>query len=185
MARLLEKISPRELVLLLIGTGCVATCALFMALLAPKIKTVRALNETVEALEDAALDGDELANRLRERQAAVEALRYRLHGDMASLPIRQVEAFVIGRLQKLSWGNDVDLVSVEPAVGDKVAVFQETEFNVRLNGRYFDLYRWLWGARQDLGFVVIKQFKLSRNNNDNRDPVLVADLTLASYRPVE
>lgn len=185
MNGILAKISPRELRLLLIGTGCIVTAVVAVAFVMPEWKALRAVNETLAVLEDAAVDRDQLDERLDERRAMIDEMRYRLHGDMANLPARQVEAFIIGRLQKLSWSNDVQLVSVEPMAGERVDVFQETLFNVRLVGRYLDLYRWLWEARSELGFVVVKQFDLSRTSDDDTDPLLVANLSLASYRPVE
>lgn len=185
MGNLLEKVSPRELLLVLTGTGFIITAALFLSFVLPELKALLAVTKSVAVLEEAAVDGEQLDSRLQARRAAIDDMRYRLHGDMANLPAKQVEAFMIGRLQKLSWGNNVDLISVEPALGERVDVFQETLFNVRLAGRYVDLYRWLWEARTELGFVVVKQFDLSRSSENDVDPVLVANLSLASYRPVE
>ena len=185
MGEVLAKFSPRELLLGLAGAGVIVTAALFMSLVLPELKALLAVTKTIGVLEEAAVDGEQLDSRLQARRSAIDDMRYQLHGDMANLPAKQVEAFIIGRLQKLSWSNDVDLVSVEPMVGERVDVFQETLFNVRLSGRYFDLYRWLWEARSELGFVVVKQFDLSRVSENDTDPVLVANLSLASYRPVE
>ena len=104
---------------------------------------------------------------------------------MANLPVRQVEAYIIGRLQRVSWNNNVELVSVEPAIGDRVQMFQEMLFNVQLVGQYGDLYRWLWETRDDLGYVVVKEYALRRQDNVDDEPQLIADLSLASYRAIE
>ena len=104
---------------------------------------------------------------------------------MAGLPVRQIESYVVGRLQGISWGNDIELVSVEPAMGDRVEIFQEMIFNVQLSGEYTDLYQWLWEARNELGFVVIKEYGLARRDNDDDEPLLLADLSLATYRAVK
>ena len=122
---------------------------------------------------------------LQQQHALIQDLRFRLHGDMANLPVRQVEAYIIGRLQRVSWNNNVELVSVEPATGERVQIFQEILFNVELVGEYDDLYHWLWEARNDLGYVVVKQYGLKRQNDDDEEPLLVAELSLASYRAVE
>ena len=82
----------------------------------------------------------------------------------------------------MSWANDVELVSVEPAMGERVQIFRETLFKVRLIGEYSDLYRWLWEARSELGFVVVKEYELSRRDNDDETPRLLADVSLATYR---
>jgi hypothetical protein len=101
---------------------------------------------------------------------------------MANLPLKQVESYVIGRLQKISWRNDVDLVSVEPALGQQVQIFSEMLFNIELIGEYDDIYRWLWDAKNELGFVVVKEYAMSRRDNVDDNPKLLAEVSLASYR---
>ena len=185
MQELLRKISLRELRLALLGIGAILIAALAAGLLIPKVKAANAANQAVAVLEEAAQDGSELERHLQEQHSKIEELKYRLHGDMANLPVRQVEAYIIGQLQRVSWNNNVELVSVEPATGKRVQIFQEILFNVELVGRYEDLYHWLWEARNDLGYVVVKEYSLRRQDNDDTEPLLVADLSLASYRAVE
>jgi hypothetical protein len=185
MQELLQKISLRELRLLVLGVGAVVTAAASVSLLVPGVKALRAANHEVRLLEDAARDGTELQRRIDEKLAGIDALRKQLYGDMADLPIREVEAYVIGRLQRVSWNNDIELVSVEPATGERIQAFQELLFNVELTGQYEDLYRWLIEARSELGYLVVKEYELRRNDIADEEPVLRADLSLASYRAVE
>ena len=185
MQELLNKISLRELHLVLSGIAAVVTVAIVFGAIVPQAKALAAASREVEVLESAAADGTELEQHLQAQHARIEDLQYRLNGDMANLPVEQVEAFIIGRLQRISWGNDVELVSVEPGTGDRVQIFQEILFNVQLAGQYDDLYSWLWDAREELGFVVVKEYSLTRQDNDDDEPVLVADLSLASYRAIE
>lgn len=185
MQELLKKLSLRELRLALLGIGAILISAIAAGVLLPKIKVARAATHEVSALEEAAQDGSELDRHLQEQNAKIDELQYRLHGDMASLPVKEIEAYMIGRLQKISWNNEVDLVSVVPATGERVKIFQEILFKVRLVGEYEDLYRWLLEARSDLGYVVVKEYGLTRQDNNDAQPRLVADLSLASYRAVE
>ncbi len=185
MQDLLKKISLRELRLALLGICAILTAATAASLLLPKVKAANAAQREVSVLEEASQDGAELERHLEDQRARIEELQYRLHGDMANLPVRQIEAYIIGRLQRVSWNNDVELVSVEPSTGERVQIFQEMLFNVELVGEYDDLYRWLWEARNDLGYVVVKEYSLSRQDDDDEEPLLVADLSLASYRAVE
>ncbi len=185
MTELMQKISLRELRLLLLGLGTIVIVAIVMAQLVPRAKALRSTTKEIAILEEAAQDGAELDRHLREQHEKIEELRYRLYGDMANLPVRQIEAYIIGRLQRVSWHNNVDLVSVEPATGERVQIFQEMLFNVKLIGQYRDLYQWLLDARDDLGFVVVKEYALSRNDSVDDRPMLLADLSLASYRAVE
>ena len=64
-------------------------------------------------------------------------------------------------------------------------MFQEMLFKVQLVGQYRDLYRWLWDAREDLGYVVVKEYALRRQDSADDQPQLLADLSLASYRATE
>jgi len=66
-----------------------------------------------------------------------------------------------------------------------VQIFQEMLFNVELKGQYDDLYRWLWEARDDLGYVVVKEYGLKRYDDEDEFPQLLANLSLASYRAIE
>ncbi len=101
---------------------------------------------------------------------------------MANLPLKQVESYVIGKLQKISWRNDVDLVSVRPATGERVQIFDEVLFNIELIGEYDDIYRWLWDAKNELGFVVVKEYAMRRRDNIDDNPRLLTTVSLASYR---
>jgi len=177
--------SLRELRMLLLGAGAIVMAGLVAGLAVPQAKAFRSAHNEVALLEQAAQDGQELDRHLQEQYASIDDLKYRLHGDMANLPVKQVEAFIIGRLQKISWGNNVELVSVEPTTGERVQIFQEILFHVELVGQYDDLYQWLLEARQDLGYVVIKEYGMSRNNNEDDSPLLLAELSLASYRAVQ
>lgn len=185
MQALLEKMNLRELRLAVIGVGAIVAFALFGALVMPKFKALQATNSALDVLREAALDRDELEQHIARQHELIETLRYSLHGDMANLPPRQVESYIIGRLQKISWNNNIELVSVQPTLGERIEVFQEMLFRVQLIGQYRDLFRWLWEARNDLGFIVVKELNLARNDDIDEEPLLKANLSLASYRRVE
>ncbi len=185
MQELLSKINLREMRLLLIGLGAVVIAGLVVTLVLPKAKAMRTARATVETLRSAANDGTELDRHLQEEHEKIQDLKFRLYGDMANLPVKQVEAYIIGRLQEISWGTNVDLLSVEPAMGEQVQIFQEILFNVQAVGQYNDLYEWLWEVRNELGYVVVNEYRLRRKDDDDKQPVLLADLSLASYRAVE
>jgi hypothetical protein len=175
----------REFRLLLIGVGAIIVSVAVVGFVIPEFTAYRNAMRSVKLLADSAQDGSELAQLLDERNRKIEEVKFLLHGDMANLPIKQVEAYIIGRLQKISWRNRVELASVEPATGERVQIFREVLFNVKLVGEYNDLYRWLWDARSELGFVVVKEYALSRRDSIDEDPRLSATLSLASYRVEE
>ena len=185
MQELLRKISLNEMRLIVIGLGAIVIAALVMGSVMPRSKALQTASETVATLRSAAIDGTELDRHLQEEAQKIEDLRFRLYGDMANLPVKQVEAYIIGRLQEISWGTSVDLVSVQPAMGEQVQIFQEILFNVEAVGHYQNLYEWLWEVRNELGYVVVNEYKLRRKDDDDEEPLLMAELSLASYRAVE
>lgn len=185
MQEILQKFSVRELRMSLLGLGIVLIAGLIVATLLPNFKAMLAANRVVVTLNAAAQDGGRLEQHLKAKNQELEDLQFRLYGDMANLPEKQVEAYIIGRLQEISWRTRVELVSVEPAAGKQLQIFQEMLFNVQLVGQYRDLYRWLWDVRNELGYVVINEYSLKRNDDDDSEPELLARLSLASYRAIQ
>lgn len=104
-----------------------------------------------------------------------------LYGAEGALSPEELEADVIGRLQTLSWRHDIELQSIQPRQGDEVDGFQETNFSVSVVGRYPDLYQWLTGLDRELGFIVIKDFRMQPLAATDASNIVV-DVTLATYR---
>jgi len=185
MISILEKLGTREFRLALFGLGLATTAIIVTMALLPGIKSYQSNAKAVAILEEAKENSADLEQQLQDRSANIEALKFRLHGDMANLPLKQVEAYVIGRLQKISWRNDVDLVSVQPSSGQQVQIFSEVLFNIELVGEYNNVYRWLWDAKNELGFVVVKEYGMRRRDDVDDDPKLLTKVSLASYRANE
>jgi len=185
MLPVFEKLDMRQFRLVLLGVGLLITALLVSAALLPGAKTYRSAAKAVAVLEDARENSADLEQQLQDRHTNIEELKFRLHGDMANLPLKQVESYVIGRLQKISWRNKVDLVSVEPSSGQQVQIFSETLFNIELVGEYDNIYRWLWDAKNELGFVVVKEYGMRRRDDLDDNPRLLANVSLASYRAQE
>lgn len=185
MMQQLAKLDLRELRLLLLGGGAIIIALIASLLVIPKAKALYSASHEKRGLERTVQDHDALSQQLDSEYTTIQAIEKKLDGDMANFPARQVEAYVIGRLQSVSWENRIELVSVEPGTGERFQTFQEMIFDVRLTGEYDDLYRWLLAMREELGFIVIKEYQLKRNDEVDQGPQLMAVLSLASYRPVE
>ena len=185
MLTILDRLDIREFRLLLAGLGLVVTAVAVATTLLPGAKAFRSATQAVAVLQEAQENSADLEQQLLDRETNIEELRYRLHGDMADLPIKQVESYVIGRLQKISWQNEVELVSVEPAAGQPVQIFREMLFNIELVGEYNDVYRWLWDVKNELGFVVVKEYGMNRRDDVDTNPRLLTKVSLASYRAQE
>lgn len=183
MHELMDKLNRRQLNFIMTGFLVLLASALCAYLVWPQIKAYREARQSRTVLDNAVANSD-LAQQLEKLRSNVNGLQQRLHGDMANLPEEQMEAYVVGRLQGISWRNHVELTGVEPKAGDRVENFRETLFEVKLSGNYFDLYDWVREVARDLGFVVIKRYEMTPTTESVEDPPLQVSLTLASYRPL-
>jgi len=183
MDSFLENTEPRFVAIMLIGIVMLVSAVEVNYLLWPQIKNYRDLQANHELLERVVGNSNSLDSQLQMANAEVDELSHRLHGDMAKLPEREMESFVIRRLQTVSWASDVELVSVKPGRGKQVQNFRESLFEVKLIAGYHDFFEWLQVINYELGYIVIKKFEISRNDNETlENPKLNFSLTLVSYR---
>ncbi len=182
LAPLLNDLDARQLRLMGIGGWVLLAAALFAYIVVPQVKTYRTAVDNRQVLRKAAQAGEAVSAQLATLNLEIEALQRRLHGDTANLPERQLESFVIGRLQNISWTNKVELVAVEPRLGETVQMFRENLFEIELTGSYRGLFKWLADVSDELGFVVIKEYEMRPAEDAATDPRLHVALTLASYR---
>lgn len=185
MDELLKRFEPRTLSLMMVATTIVLATALASYAVWPRVKDYRQSLNTLMVLERVAGNGDTLNQEMATLRGEVDTLNQKLHGDMLNLPEKQVESFIIGRLQGISWRNNVELTSVKPGKGGKVQAFEEILFNVNVSGNYFDLYAWLHDLGDELGFVVVKNFNIRVKDKATIDPRLTASMTIVSYREAE
>jgi len=186
MQDFIENADPRSVAMMLIGIVLLVAAVEVTYLLWPQIKQFRELHSSHEVLEQAVSSNDSLAEQLSRIDAEVQDLSRQLHGDMARLPAKQMESFVIGRLQKVSWATEVELVSVQPGSGKQVQNFRESLFEVRLHAHYHDFFEWLQTVNDELGYIVVKKFEIRPGQNDVlANPELSLALTLVSYRMVQ
>lgn len=184
MMDILSRLDNRSLNLYGALVVLLMAAASFVYLVLPHAKSIKSGLDQRDALEQVGINGTKLEEQLLVLNGEVKELQRQLHGDMGNLPAKEMEAFIIGRLQDISWRNSVDLVSVEPRAGGDVETFEETLFKVELSGNYFDLYQWISATGRELGFVVVKEYEMRATDESVSDPKLFAELTMASYRMV-
>ena len=185
MHDILQKIELRQLLLIMGGLLLLLLTIFMTFFISPQYKEYQGILKSRDILKKVVVDNNDLVNQLQFEKKSVSQLNKKLHGDMASLPLNQIESYIIGRLQKISWQHNVELSGIRPTVGETVDSFQEVVFNVKLSGDYFDLYSWINELRKELGFTVIKQFEMRPQQQNKSTPRLLANLTMASYRGVQ
>jgi len=184
MNKLLMETEPRVIVLVLVSTVLLAIAALGSYVIWPEFRDYRKSMSTLTVLRDVTSRGDNLEQEMAVLEMSVERLDRELHGDMVNTPEKEMESFIIGRLQTISWRNNIELLRVTPGNGSTVRVFEEVLFNVVIAGDYFDIFNWLQTLDDELGFVVVKHFDLQPAPGNNTGERLTANFTIVSYREV-
>ena len=185
MQDFLENVQPRVVAMLLAAVVLLIGMIELTYLVWPQFKTFKILNNSQQVLINAVTGSEGLEQQLSRVGSEVNSLTHRLHGDMAGLPAKQMESYIIGRLQNVSWDTDVELVSVKPDDGQQVQMFQESLFEVEIRATYFDFITWLRTIGRQLGFIVVKKYAIHPRGNDLSNPMLSIALTMVSYRMVQ
>ncbi len=177
-----SNLDHRQFYGLLISLAALSLVVMVSVLLLPQIKAYQAATKAHHEHPVLPVDSSGLPAMLSQVDSAITARAKLLHGDMANLPIREIEAFVIDRLQGIAWNHDVMLEGVQPVSGETIEAFREILFKLEISGHYDDLFAWLNELRTELGFTVIKEYQMDRVGDSAHDPLLRVQLTLASYR---
>lgn len=185
MQNYLEQAKPEQLRLGGIGFITLVVAAMIFYAVLPQWRAYGSARTSLDTLHQGTADGVDLDAQLGALGVEIEKLEHTLHGDTSNLPLKQVEAFVIGRLQTISWTNHVELVGVQPREGSQQGPFHELLFDLELRGDYFDFFDWLKDVSSELGFIVVKKFEMSPQTVNDEQPVLLVKLTMASYRNAE
>ncbi len=178
----LLRMPDRQLLLIGWSLPLLFLAAMASYVIKPEFKSWQSTRASVASTTAAATSID-IDAQLDWLSREIEALEQKLHGDGASRPAREMESFVIGRLQTISWGNEIELIGIQPNEGTLINGYEEMLFNVQLEGDYFDFYNWLDQVNAQLGFVVVKNFDIGRaTSTEGIAPRLSIQLTMAAYR---
>jgi len=138
------------------------------------IKETRAtLQETVDS------SGSQLSNAILQSQQQVDALIKVLHGESPGLPVNQMIALTIDRLDRISAHHDIQLISVIPDTLKSIAAFEELPFSIEVNGTYQQLAGWLQEIETNLSPMVVKHYEIIPISGEE---LLTMRLEMVSYR---
>ena len=182
MVTALSRFDRREFFLILTIIVFAVTTLVFTYLVLPKIKIYLAVAKTESILNNVVDNDAQLNDQIQGLSRDIDLLQRQLHGDMASLPVKEIEAYVVGKLQQISWQNDIQLVGIEPSAGATIETFHEILFRVTLAGDHRNTYRWLREVSSELGFVLVKEFAMQPIEDRAQNPRLSVELTMATYR---
>ena len=184
MMSIVEKISQRNFTMILAGSLLIIFASVVSYVLLPQVKSYRSSIADLAILEKMVVNKNDIQQELNSLKVNIDLAKRKLKGDMADLPEKEMEAYIIGILQNISWDNQVNLIGVKPVKGGEINIFQEVLFNVKISGDYFDLYNWFVELRSQLGFIVIKNLNLNPVSSSENDNSLLMNLTIASYKTI-
>lgn len=141
-------------------------------------------NELIKTryLVDSEVDIDSL---MKQVQSDIEKLEYQLNGDVTSLPVKQLESYIIGKLHETSLKKGLTLQAIQPTLGSLVGDFQEYQFQLKLTGQYLDLYLWIAQLSEEMGFLVIQSITLSPEKILNGKAELFVTMDITAYKVVD
>ncbi len=174
-----KNVQPQMLVFLLSSIMLLTIAAAYLYVLKNPITEFKQSQQTLALLENELQTGLSLDNLIESSQQSIAELDKQLYGSSQQLPINQVIAFVIGKLDLIAEKHEVKLISVKPGMLENRHIFQELPFDIKISGPYLSLYEWLNEIENALGPIVVKQFDISPEQ-------ATADrnmrLTIVSYR---
>lgn len=185
MQALLDQLDRRSLVLVLVGVLSIVVALLGSRLIAPEFKAYKKEKRSLEIIGRLRGGQQDASGEIARLRGEVDRLSHQMHGTLPDMPLKQLEVYIMGQLQTISWENNVELVSVKPGLNQNILVFQEISLAVDVQGKYHDIHRWLWSLGNQLGFMVVKQFEITPTSFEEPNPDLKLRSNIVFYREVE
>jgi Tfp pilus assembly protein PilO len=182
MREQLAQFDRRNLKIISVLLFILIAAALHLYLFWPQFNEYQRLNKSHTLLQSVLTNNSNLQLDLDNRSDQIKELKKRLHGDMANLPQKQFESYIVGQLQHIAWKNSVELTGVKPRKGELVDQFREIIFDIEMRGDYYHIFDLLTGVADTLGFVVVKRCTMKPDSIVKDDQPLLVTVTIASYR---
>ncbi len=179
-ADLLKTVEPRVVYLAMASAVVLTLMASYLYLFKkPQLEYSR-LKQARVLLEAKVDAGGYLTGQIETLRGNVAQLTRRLQGESPLLPVSEMVAHAVDRLDQISQSHDIRFVGIKPGQPKTIPMFEEIPFAMEVSGSYFSLYQWLHDVEQALGPMVVKRVEL-RPQSSPRD--LQMKLEMVSYRP--
>ena len=181
--RVLRETEPRVLAAAAIGLVATGLLAGLLYGIKPVWQEYSALKVRYAAAQMRTLEGgEEVAKTIARLETELAVLSGQLYGEAAGVPHGEIESFVIDSLDRISSRHGVRLLGVTPEEPTAVWMFEELPYEVRVEGSYFAIHRWLHDVEEDLRPMVVKHFQLSPSREGGE---VVLDMRVVAYRASE
>ncbi len=177
---MLHNIPTRMIFLAMAATLFCTILASYLYLFKTPLRDYKRLQMNRTLLEAKIENEGNLSGEIDALAQEVQNIIYTLQGKTPLLPVSEMIAHTIGRLDAISRRHDIELVSIRPGGLNRVHMFEEIPFAIEVLGNYFKLYGWLRDVEKELGPMVVKNFELGSKSMDDK---LLMKLSMVSYRP--
>ena len=128
MNRLLTNMEPRTIALLMVSIAILVAAALGRYVIWPEVQSYNKSRINLAFLESTASQQTSLSMQIETLENKLTTLKIQLQGGMVDSPDNQMESFVIGQLQGISWRNKIELMGVRPGKGSNIQALQAVSY---------------------------------------------------------
>ncbi len=177
-----NNVEPRMIIFLMVSIVLLTLTGSFMYVFKKPLKSYQQNHRMLELLQDEVTRGVPIDVEIAKVGQEIASLNRELHGSGPKLPVNQMIAYVIGKLDLIAGRHAVQLVSVKPDKSTRVFMFEEIPFHIEITGSYFSLFDWLHEVENELGPMIVKQFDIEAMQQEG---VRRMKLVVVSYRAGE
>ncbi len=181
----LAEVDPNTLLFILILTGILITTFMGLYVIKPSYLNFNDRSIDFEMLQSQVDDQEQLQQVIDEKRKKVRDVQLQLHGEAGDIPVNEMEAYLLGRLQGLAWDAGIELVGVRPGPAKRIMAFEEISFKVEVKGEYRNLYVWLNKIGDTLGFMLVSNYDISLAGGKTNRPSLKMHVTIVFYRALD
>ena len=181
----LAEVEPRSLGLILLLIGFVSATAMMLYVVKPQYQRFDESSASYEMLNGQIDDQAQLQRAIDDQRKKIQDMQLQLHGEAGDMPVNEMEAYLVGRLQELAWESGIELAGVRPGPAKRIMEFEELSFKVEVSGEYRDLYDWLNRIGDKLGFMLVSSYEISVVNRKSIETPLKANVTIVFYRATD
>lgn len=181
----LKGIEPGPLRLMVSLACVVIVAAVLLYVIKPQFQSFSENRASYEMLLNQIDDSSQLEQSIDASRKQIQDLSRQLHGEAGDMPVNEIEAYLVGRLQTLAWESDIELVGVRPGLARRIMEFEEISFEVDIKGEYNQLYDWLNRIGDVLGFMLVTNYDITLSNSNNRKSELNMHMTIVFYRSAD
>lgn len=181
----LAEVEPRSLGLILLLIGFAFAAAIAIYLIKPQFQRFNENSNSFEMLNSQIDDQAQLQQAIESERNKIREMHLKLHGEAGDMPVNEMEAYLVGRLQGLAWAAGIELTGVRPGQAKRIMEFEEISFKVEVTGEYKNLYEWLNKIGDTLGFMLVSNYEISLAGGKSVKTPLKMNVTIVFYRAVD